>query len=64
MQQHIGFEGAANPMTVFNVGSRPAGMYFVGCIDTQQQACAEQSDQCRRFKLVQRGFDEQCNLLR
>lgn len=63
MQQQIGFECAANPMTIFNVWSRPAAMYVIRCIDTEQQAGTKERNQCCRLELVGRMLDEQSDLL-
>jgi len=48
MQQQIGLIGAAKTMAEFYVRSRPAGMYPIFLINTQQQTGTVQGNQgCR-----------------
>lgn len=63
MQQDIGFEGTTDAMTIFDVGTRPAGVHFVRPVYAQQQAGAEEGNQGRRFELVPGRFYEQADLL-
>ena len=51
-------------MTVLNVGSRPAGIYFAIHIHFQQIATAEQGDKRGCLELIQRILDEAADLAR
>lgn len=62
VQHDIGLECSADPMAVFDIGSRPARMHLIGPVHAQEQAGTEQGDQCGRFELIPGRFDEKINL--
>ena len=58
MKGAVGFVGAAHPVAVIDVGTRPAGPNLSLFIDAQQQVGAIQGNQRRRFELVRGTTNE------
>jgi len=64
VQQQVGFVGATQPMTEFDIRAWPAWADLIVGAYPDQQAGREQRDQGGRLNLISRILDEARNLTR
>ena len=64
MKKQVGFIGAAQAMSILDVGSWPAGMHGIVLINAHKKSCREQGDQRGCLTLILRTFDEAIDLSR
>lgn len=64
VQQQVGFVGATQTVTEFDIRARPARPNLIVSVDPDQQAGREQRDEGSRLNLISRVLNEARNLTR